>query len=276
MKIVFVLLFIMNNAGAVVKKDETAQSKEIIEIAQNLILQKDREQAIRLLNKAYTAEKNKNVQTEIRNILKDIGSLFLYDKSQQEYESSINFKKTDPNKWFAAVEKAQKIEPDNTLIMYEIIRNHINKKNIEKAKEVLDDFRLKNSFDKYVILASVFLALAVNDVKESHNTRSKLKDLQLPNYTLIQGYLDFLEKMASNNKDKAQFSLVVIKKEDPQNPQIPYWESKLAGKSATGTTRADDEPICSTFPEHYFRRYQYDLFFCSPALEQYFKFKDIN
>ncbi len=272
MKIYVIILVLCLNTRAVGKKDDGSQSKEIIEIAQNLILQKDREQAIRILNKAYLTEKSKDGQNDIRNILKDIGSLFLYDKSQQEYESSVNLKKTEPTKWFAAVEKAQKIEPDNTLIMYEVIRNHLNKKNLDRAKELLEDFRLKNSNDRNVILASVFIALAGGDLKEAHSGRGKLKDLQLPNYSMIQGYTDFLEKFVSNNRDKAQFSLTLLKKEDPQNPQIAYWESKLVSKGLP--KRLDDDAICAAFPEHYYRRYQYDLFFCSPALEQYFKLKD--
>ncbi len=261
------------------KKEDTAQSKEIVEIAQNLILQKDRDQAIRLLTKALQSEKSKTMQAEIRTILKDIGSLFLYDKAQQEYESSINFKKTDPTKWLASVEKAQKIEPDNTLIMMEQVRSWLNKKNLEKAKEAWDESRARNPYDKNVIVTSAFLALVSGDSKEIHNAKAKLKDLQLPNFSQIANYVDFLEKVANGNRDKAFAGLPAVKKEDPQNPQILYWENRLAPKSlADGTlvanSKSDDESVCSAFSETYYRRYQYDLFFCSTALEYYFKLKD--
>ena len=187
----------------VAKKDDvSAQSREIIEIAQNLLLQKDRDQAIRLLSKAQLTEKNKTVATEIRAILKDIGSLFLFDKSQQEFESSISFKKTDPSKWLAAVERAQKIEPDNTLIMYELIRNQISKKNLNKAKEILEEFRLKNPFDKNVVLGTVFLQLASNDGKDLMSAKARLKDLQLPNYIAIAAYVELLERVLAGNKDR--------------------------------------------------------------------------
>lgn len=256
------------------KKDDLAQSKEIIEIAQNLILQKDREQAIRILNKAYSTEKNKNIQMEIRGILKELGSLFLYEKSQQEYESSVNFKKTDPSKWFSAVEKALKIEPDNTLIVVEVARNWVNKKNIEKAKETIEEFRLKNPHDKNLVLASVFIALAAGDSKEISLIKNKVKELQLANYSIVASYLEFLEKLILGNKEKKESAFAQLKKDDPQNPQIPYWENKLLGKSAI--IGAADESICGPIPEQYYRRYQHDLFFCSAALDHYFKAKDSN
>ncbi|MBL7544569.1 MAG: hypothetical protein JNL11_12200 [Bdellovibrionaceae bacterium] len=258
---------------AVTKKEEAAQSKEIIEIAQNLILQKDRDQAIRILFKAQLAEKNKSAAIEIRNILKDLGSLFLFDKAQQEYESSINFKKTDVSKSISAVERAQKIEPDNTLIMIEIVRNHLNKKNVDKAKEALEEFRAKNPFDKNVVFASIFLSLANVNVESKDFTQSKtrLKDLQLPNYPIINAYVDFLEKFSSGNKEKAFAALALIKNVDAQNPQIAYWEKRLEGK-----VKSEDEPICGPFPEHFYRRYYYDLYFCSSALDHYFKFRAGN
>ncbi len=273
------LLFLCFTSLAASKKEDTSQSKEMVEIAQNLILQKDRDQAIRLLSKALQSEKSKTMQNEIRSILKDIGSLFLYDKSQQEYESSINFKKTDPTKWLASVEKAQKIEPDNTLIMMEVVRSWLNKKNLEKAKEAWDESRVKNPYDRNVIITSAFLSLVSGDSKEIHSSRAKLKDLQLSNYSQIANYLNFLEKVASGNRDKAFSGLPAVKKEDPLNPQILYWENRLAPMGAAegllaANSKADDDSVCSVFPETYFRRYQYDLLFCSTALEYFFKIKD--
>lgn len=273
----FVILFIQivmisaAVAKASVKKEESAQTREIIEIAQNLVLQKDRDQAIRLLNKALLTEKNKNVLTEIRAILKDIGSLFLFDKSQQEYESSISFKKTDPSKWLSAVERAQKLEPDNTLIMMELIRNQLTKNSLNRAKEILEEFRSKNAFDKNVILASVFLGIATNDGKDNANLKARVKDLQLTNFSAINSYIELLERVLAGNKEKALAALAALKKEDSLNPQISYWEKRIGGEA-----RVDDEAICESFPEHYYRRYYHDLFFCSSALENFFKFKDVN
>jgi Tfp pilus assembly protein PilF len=271
MKLASLLFLFLFNAMASGKKADAEPSKEIINIAQNLILQKDREQAIRILNKALVIEKNKNTIQEIKSILTDIGSLFLYDKAQQEYESSINFKKSEPSKWFAAVERALKIEPDNTLVAVEVIRNHLNKKNLDKAKDVLEEFRSKNPLDKNMIVSSIFLSLAGGDVKEASLARIKLKDLQLSNFAVINTYFDLLEKVIAGSRDKTQTALTVFKKEDAQNPQATYWENRISGK-----TRSDDEPVCPSFPEHYYRRYYYDLFFCSPALDNYFKFKDAN
>tara|TARA_B110001454_G_scaffold219198_1_gene251486 strand:- start:56296 stop:57150 length:855 start_codon:yes stop_codon:yes gene_type:complete len=257
--------------SAAKKEDSAAQSREIIEIAQNLVLQKDRDQAIRLLNKALLTEKNKTVVTEIRSILKDIGSLFLFDKSQQEYESSISFKKTEPSKWLASVERAQKIEPDNTLIMLELIRNQVGKKNLGKAKEILEEFRVKNAFDKNVILAGVFLGVASSDGKDISILKTRVKDLQLPNFAAINSYIELLERVLAGNKEKALQALAIWKKEDSLNPQTTYWEKRINGSS-----KPDDELICESFPEHLYRRYYYDLFFCSSALENFFKFKDVN
>lgn len=262
-----------NGAGkpAIKKDDPAAPSREIIEIAQNLILQKDRDQAIRLLNKALLTEKNKTVLAEIRTILKDIGSLFLFDKSQQEYESSISFKKTEPGKWIASVERAQKIEPDNTLIMMEVIRNQVSKKNLSRAKEILEEFRIKNAFDKNVILAGAFLGVASADGKDISFLKARVKDLQLPNYAAINSYIELLERILAGNKEKALLAFAVWKKEDAQNPQVPYWEKRI-----NGGPKVDEEQICESFPEHLYRRYYYDLFFCSSALENFFKFKDVN
>lgn len=267
--IVLALLLSWFSCGANSKKEDASRAKEIIDIAQNLILQKDRVQAVRILYKAQVGEKNKVVATEIRGILKDIGSLFLYDKAQQEYESSINFKKTDPGKWLGAVERAQKIEPDNTLVLIELIRNQLNKKNLEKAKELLEEFRSKNPFDKNVILAATMLALASGDVKETLITKMKLKDTQLANQNAVNAYVELLERVILGNKEKALQALAVLKKEDAQNPQISFWENRIQGKQ-----KADEDVLCGTIPEHLYRRYYYDLFFCSPALEHFFKFQD--
>lgn len=269
--VAFTFSTVAANKPATKKEDPSTQSREIIEIAQNLLLQKDRDQAVRLLNKAQITEKNKAMAGEIRSILKDIGSLFLYDKSQQEFESSISFKKTDPSKWLAAVERAQKIEPDNTLIMYELIRNQISKRNLNRAKEILEEFRAKNPFDKNVVLATVFIHLASNDGKDLTSAKTRLKDLQLPNHNAIASYIELLERVLAGNKEKALAAIAVLKKEDSLNPQISYWESRIAGKPKT-----DDDSICESFPEHYYRRYYHDLFFCSSALENFFKFKDVN
>lgn len=279
MRFIFLLLValavalssVATNKTAVKKEEPSTQSRELIEIAQNLLLQKDRDQAIRLLIKAQAIEKNKIIVAEIRGILKNIGSLFLSDKSQQEFESSISFKKTDPSKWLAAVERAQKMEPDNTLVMYELIRNQVNNKNLNRAQEIVSEFRVKNAFDKNVILASIYLQLAANDGKDLSQLKTQLKDLQLPNHTAVSGYIELLERILVGNREKALATLAILKKEDALNPQLTYWEKRINGKPKT-----DEEPICKPFPEHYYRRYYHDLFFCSSALENFFKFKDVN
>lgn len=271
---ILIIIFSISGLSAnksVKKNDESAPSKEILEIAQNLILQKDRDQAIRILYKAQLIEKNKTVLNEIRAILRDIGSLFLYDKAQQEFESSINFKKTDPSKSLAAIERAQKIEPDNTLLMVELIRNQINKKNTDKAKEILDEFRLKNAYDKNVVLAGIFLSFITGDMKDAGLAKTRLKDLQLDNSIIISSYVEFLDRVNGGQKDKMATALAHLKKEDKLNPQITFWENRLSGRP-----RAEEEPLCAPFPEHFYRRYFYDLFFCSPVLEHYFKLKTVN
>lgn len=266
MKAFFITSIFVLSVLAVSKKDEASSPREIIAIAQNLILQKDREQAIRILSKAQLVEKNKAVHSEIRSVLKDIGSLFLYDKAQQEFESSISFRKTDPANWLDAIERAQKIEPDNTLIMLEVIRNYINKKDIKKAKEHLEEFRRKNAFDQNVVLAGIFIGLGQGDLKEYSNAKSKLKELKIENGAIAASYIDFLDKVNSGNREKTILALAVLKKEDSLNPQIAYWENRLSGKA-----KSNNEALCPSFPERFYRRYFYDLFFCSPSLDHFFK-----
>lgn len=97
------------------KKSETSQ--DIIEKAQNLILQRDRAQAINILANAIKRESGRSQSVvELKKTLNEIAALFFSDKAQQLYEVGITLKRTDLNQALQKITEALRMEPDNSKI----------------------------------------------------------------------------------------------------------------------------------------------------------------
>ena len=103
-----------NQAFAELTKKNRESSSDIIQKSQNLLLQKNRPQAIDLLVIALKNEKpNSSGFNELRKNLFEISRIFISDKAQQTYEFSLSLKRTDAPQALAKITEGIRIEPEN-------------------------------------------------------------------------------------------------------------------------------------------------------------------
>lgn len=236
------------------------ESKELIAVSQNLLLQKDRVQAILILQRALVSEKNQKIQAEIKKILKDIGSLFLSEKAQQEYEAAINFRAHDKSKWREAITRAEKIEPDNTLIWYEKMRDLNFKQEIKTLKEAYNEMKGINPFDRNFLLIKAHKKLiGIEDLELKNSKQMENIELEKSEITLIS--ISILEAIKEKDSTLANENIKVMKKMDPSYPML-----RALNEIIKNGFKNIPNDLCEPITERQMRKYNDELFLCDAAL----------
>ncbi len=250
------------------KVNSISNEEDLIQKAQNLILQKDRPQAIMILVKAINQTTSKNENIELRKNLEDISSLFLNDKTQQIYESTLSNKRKDIATATQKMLEISRVEPDHNLILSELARMMIIKKDCQQAYELMDAQLKKNPFDEiYNLTAAQSLACLGNKL-EFDKIRTKI-DFKKSNYKSEWLFLDLENYFKDGNKIKIKDTLADFKKLDPQNPSVYYFEARLQGlqKQSAQAQIEKYNQECKNLTSAQFRKYLFNPSLCLPVKE---------
>lgn len=242
---------------------------DLIEKAQNLILQKDRQQAINVLLAGLKQDpKNKVATIELKKKVEELGSLFLSDKAQQLYETSLSFKRKDLQQALQKINDALRVEPDNVQIMTESARLLIVKGDCNAALDQILKTYKKNTYDEQIVLtmAQVHLCLAAMDqyfsIRANEDPKKITENIDWMN-------LEIQRFIFEKDKVKAKDLFVRLQKRDSKNPQLLYWQwkiSKLEGKEDASLIEKY-KLTCNNVSARIFRTYQRDPYFCNKQIE---------
>ncbi len=261
----YVLLFSLTNFSA----PEVESYKDLIEKAQNLTLQKDRQQAINvLLNGIQREQKNKIAFNELKKKIEEIGSLFISDKAQQLFETSLSFKRKDIAQATQKINEALRIEPDNVQILTESARLMILKGDCLGAQDQILKTYNKNKYDEQILLTMGQVQLCLKAIDQYFSVRANL-DSKKQNESLDWQILELQRGLFEKDKLKSKERFAHLQKIDPKNPQLLYWQwklNKLEGNEDSAL-REKYNLSCNNVSARVFRIYEKDPYFCNKQAE---------
>ncbi len=251
------------------KSEKSENYQDIIEKAQNLILQKDRQQAMAILVKALHRESPRSVATtELKKTLNDISAVFLNDKTQQTYEMALTLRQTDLNQAQQKISEALQFEPDNDLLLVEQVRIQIAKGDCSSAEETANKAKNQNPFSEEINLGYVQAAFCLNHFLEGQ----KIFDAaDIKKSVLSKFWLMTLAEKEFKEKNYAHFNELMgqIKKADPKYPEMDYWIWKYEQLQKRKNVDLADKYImaCKNISAQTYRQYMPDPMICRRLAE---------
>lgn len=216
-------------------KNETY--KDIIQKAQSLILQKDRAQAVLILESSLqkeTAKKSKdNIVDELKGSLFNMSRMFISDKAHGLFELGLSLLPNEPAQAQQRLDEALKIENDNLQIINQIMRIYLMKKECDNARTLFN----KNKLDKRIVFDSEVELINAqieycSDRFEGVLKKIEKKDLKKTDKIKIYWLeLEILRSINERNFARAKDYINEIKKLDSTYVELSYLEWLLEFKS---------------------------------------------
>lgn len=256
-------------ADAGVGKNKTESYKDIIEKAQNLSLQKDRQQATVILVQALKRETpTSKAYSELKKALNDNVGVFYSEKTQQLYELAISIRKIDLIQAQAKITEALRLEPDNQTVLLENVRIVLAKGDCTTATELLQKMRLFNPFEEAILLAQAQAAICSNDIAKYFAVRSQVEQKKWQYARDWQG-LDLERLIREKNLSKAKEAFQQLQKMDPLNPELAYWEWKIDIDGGRKNDLAAEKYLntCKNIAAGQYRKYLSDALLCRRTKE---------
>ena len=240
--------------------------KDLIGKAQNLILQKDRPQALNLLNQALKQENQKTPSAiEMHKQISLISRIFLIEKAQQAYELSISMRKQDPSQALGKINEGLSLESDNLNLLLEAIRLQIIRGEYSSAAEYFNKIHKGLSSDEEVRLVQAQLVYCGNE-KESEILKKAISfDWKGSHLEIYWRMLEMKKFELEKNEIKAKETLKqLLAIKDSGYPEILYWQWKLASKIDSRKNTYGQKYIlsCQSLNQKQQREHLADPFLC--------------
>lgn len=264
------LLFLSSPVNASlldVKSKKSETSKDIIEKAYNLSLQKDRSQAINILVGAIKQENFQSGNTaELIRALQQVSYLFYSDRSQQNYELALSLRKSDPTQALQKISDALRIENDNLSLFNEQQRLAIIRGDCSGALENINKERLHNPFDEFLILlqAQANACLGKWDAYLKARDASEYKKSAQSKFWTV---LEIEYQISTGNSMKAKDLQAGLFKLDPRYPESLYWGWRLANAIEKDSIGQKYVKECKNLSAALYRQYMIDIKLCRRMTE---------
>lgn len=250
----------------------TENYKDIIKKAQNLILQKDRPQALNLLDQALKLEAPKSQSyLEIKKQISFISRIFLIEKAQQAYELALSLHRQDPNQALTRVRDGLKLEPDNLNLLLEEARLHMLKADCGNSLEILQKKIHKVLFqDEEVQLLSFQQSLCSRDKQASTGmTKSTATEIATSNLKLFWSLAELEQSSLEKNETLSKEILKSLKTSNQKHPDLNYWNFKLTAKTDAERASWGQKYIlsCQSLSQKALREFLIDPYLCTRVAE---------
>lgn len=247
------------------KKAET--SKDIIEKAYNLSLQKDRSQSINILVNAIKQENARNGNTvELKKALQQVSYLFYSDRAQQAYELALSLRRTDPGQALQKMNEALRIESDNLTLFNEMQRMVLIKGDCSAALESLSKERLQDPFDEHLILLQAQAHACLNQWEEYKKVRD-LFDTKKSSLAKFWQPLEIELAFYEKNTTKAKELIAALQKLDEKYPDLHYWQWRIASNGERPPLAQRYIKECKNMSATLYRQYMTDVNLCRRVAE---------
>ena len=267
----FLVLLPVALMAAPLKKGRENYS-EIIQKAQNLILQKNRPQALEILSAGLKNENpNSAAFKELKKNLNDMSRLFMTEKAQQAYEFSLSLKKADPAQAIAKINDALRAEPENLTLLLEVARQNLMRGDCKAAFELAQKVQKINLWDDELTLVLAQSKICLNDLVGYLTTK---EGLQIAN-SVPWLSLEIERNIKEKNFIKAKEALNQLIKIDKSYPEQYYWAWKIDNeqKIINIDSAQDYKTECQNMTGAFYRRFILDPRLCTrvPEVEGYLK-----
>lgn len=252
-------------ADAKAKKAET--SKDIIEKAYNLSLQKDRSQAINILVGAIKQENLKQGNTaELIKALQQVSYLFYSDRAQQVYELALSLRRTDISQAIQKINEALRIENENLSLFAELQRLFIIRGDCSNALDNVAKAREQNPFDEELILLQA-QAQACLKKWDDYKKNRELIDVKKSPYAKPWLSLDIELAISEKKLPKAKEITLNLEKIDSTHPELFYWQWFLATPTEKTALAQKYIKECNNLTATKYRQYMIDVNLCRKMTE---------
>lgn len=223
--------FFCSLASATNIKEHNETYKDIIQKAQSLILQKDRAQALIILETSLQREQQKKskefVLDELKNALFAMSRLFISDKAHGLYELGLSLLPLESTQAIQRIEDGLKIENDNLQMINQLIRINLFKKDCDNAKSLFAKHKLEKKvfYDYEVELLNAqidFCAEKTDLIAKKNEKKDSLKKTDKARIYWLE--LEILRSIKERNFSRAKDFIAEIKKTDNHYTEISYLE----------------------------------------------------
>jgi predicted Zn-dependent protease len=252
---------------AKIKKSETYQ--DIIEKSQNLILQKDRQQAVNILINAIRREGPKSAgAAELKKTLNEATTLFLSDKAQQIYEVGVTLKRTDIGQAQQKMAEGLKLEPDNLLFWIEQARVQIAKGDCSGADDTATKARAQNPYYEELNLVQAQASLCLNKILD-YQKIVEAQDIKKSSFAKFWSLMEAEHLWKEKSFLKSQELAAQVKKMDAGYPEVEYWlwKNDQSLKKKNPVEAEKYVMACKNISAHLFRQYMIDPMLCRRVAE---------
>jgi hypothetical protein len=256
------ILFAPPLVSAQVKSRRAETSKDIIEKAYNLSLQKDRSQAINILVNAIKQENsNGGNTTELKKSLQQVSYLFYSDRAQQAYELALSLRKTDLPGAQQKLNEALRMEPDNLSLFVELQRILLAKGDCSASLDNIAKERQQDPFDENLVLLQAQSQACLG----KWDAFVKTKELADTRKSALAKYwisLEIEQALSEKNVAKAKELISLLTKTDAKYPALDYWQWRIAAPSAKAEAAQKYLKDCKNISPMTYRQYMTDVNLC--------------
>jgi predicted Zn-dependent protease len=204
--------------------------KEIIQKAQALSLQQEREQVSQVLKRAIENEKGKKAEQELLKTLSELTTLFYTEKGQSVFEYGRSLFRASPQEALQKFQEALKLEPNNVSILSEIAKIELY---TGKCGEATTTVQKALSLNPYSSDLNLLLAQSLSCSQKNDEALLTLKKVNQSVFSFIA----FAQIYFSKNEIKqAETHLNLAKIADAKFPEVYYWEMQIRKKSNLNIT----------------------------------------
>lgn len=250
-----------------VSSQKTEGYRDIILKAQTLILQKERAQALNLLNLAIRKEsKNPIAIKELTQTVEEVSHTFLSDKAQQVFELALSWRQSDPKTAIQKLAEASSLEPDQASIALEQMRMWMAvgdcAKAYESAKKTLEENPYLSSLSLVFAQATVCNGKFNEYVNIKPNPVEKIEQVS---WGMVQ--IEYLFK--SGKFAEALSQLDSLEKLEPPFPETQYWKWKVSQelKMVSAIPAQKYLSNCKALSNRQIRNYSLDPYLCRRLTE---------
>lgn len=226
---IFIICFGVPTLAADTISSQKETYKDIISIAQNLSLQKDRLQATQTLIRALKKEKSLVARKELISALSDLCEIFYSDKTQQLYESGESLRFESPQTALDRYNEALKLEPGNVSVLRGIGRAQLA---LGACDKVLESAQLALEANPFSEDLQLLKAQALSCLVRTKDSRGVVEKLDLKKSPL-KFYFDVVKVQNLIFEDKFSLAEEELKKlieTEPKFPESYYWMAQIKAK----------------------------------------------
>ncbi|MFZ3230067.1 MAG: hypothetical protein WA160_07675 [Pseudobdellovibrio sp.] len=260
-----VLFYISGYAASKPSQNEVALDtikKKVV----GLLMQKQKKQALIVIDEFISTEKNKNVLKDARDFKISVGKKFLSKEAQEFYEVSLNSTLEKPSESKKNNEDCLSLDPENYDCQVQKIRllyrENPNKFNEKQEIDKINKYFIETDFNWIRISTEKLLPEFKNQ------TFFKKEAVRLKEENLIRAILEIDRAFAAKNFSKAKEVLQVVEKSASDWPDLVFFKQKIESEStenkSINATEASNlyQMKCKNLSKSIARKYRYDFDLC--------------